>query len=197
MLQNSQTIDDVLGYISATPDGLKRVCFEEETKNQHQQMIYDCKSTNIKLQINVERIKETIHHSVYDVIVKRIEDITAKLEHLVVTSCEAADTRSNIRRLTNNGKKGNCHCMIDKELLLHLISLGFSIRKIAMEGLLGGKLYHNTIFRFMERNNIPKKRTRYSEINNNALKGKSHEISRNCPNSGILEIVTYQLQTPL
>lgn len=37
-LQNSQTIDDVLGYISATPDGLKRVCFEEEI-NQHQQMI--------------------------------------------------------------------------------------------------------------------------------------------------------------
>ena len=32
MLQNSPTIDDVLGYISATLDGLKRVCFEEETK---------------------------------------------------------------------------------------------------------------------------------------------------------------------
>ena len=28
-------------------------------------------------------------------------------------------------------------------------------------------------------------------------KKKIHEISRNCPNSGILEIVTYQLQTPL
>lgn len=37
-LQNNQTIDDVLGYISATPDGLKRVCFQEEI-NQHQQMI--------------------------------------------------------------------------------------------------------------------------------------------------------------
>ena len=96
--------------------------------------------------------------------VKRIEDITAKLEHLVAPSCEAADMQRNIRRLPNNGKKGNSYWMIDKELLLHLISLGFSIRKLAMEGFLGGKLHHNTIFKFVERNNIPKKRTRYSEI---------------------------------
>ena len=80
--------------------------------------------------------------------------------------------------------------MIDKELLLHLISLGFLIQKIAREGLLGRKLHHNTIFRYMERNNILKKRSRYSKINNDALKEKIQEISRNYPNSGILEIVS-------
>ena len=130
MPQDSKTIDDVLEYISATLDVIERVCFEEEINHQ---MIDDCKSTNIKLQIYVERIKEIIQHSVYDALVKRIEDIIAKLEHLVVPSGEAADTHSNIRRLPNNGKKGNSYCMIGKELLLHLISLGFLIRRIASE----------------------------------------------------------------
>ena len=41
--------------------------------------------------------------------VKQIEDITAKLEHLVAPSCEAADMQRNIRRLPNNGKKGNSY----------------------------------------------------------------------------------------
>ena len=130
MPQNSKTIDDVLEYISATLDVIERVCFEEEINHQ---MIDDWKSTNIKLQIYVERIKEIIQHSVYDALVKRIEDIIAKLKHLVVPSGEAADTHSNIRRLPNNGKKGNSYCMIGKELLLHLISLGFLIRRIASE----------------------------------------------------------------
>ena len=188
MPQNSQTIDDVLGYISATLDGIERVCFEEEI---NQQMIDDSKSTNTKLRTNVERIKEVIQHSVYNALVKRIEDITAKLENLVVPSGEAADTHSNIRRLPNNGKKGNSYCMIDKELLLHLSSLGFLIRRIEREGLLGGKLHHNTIFRFMKRNNIPKKRSRYPETNNNALKEKVREISSSYLNSVILEIVSH------
>ena len=43
----------------------------------------------------------------------------------------------------------------------------------------------------MERNNIPKKRSRDSEINNDALKEKIQEISRNSPNFGILEIVSH------
>ena len=159
MPQNRQTIDDILGYISVTLDGIEHVCFEEEI---NQQLIDNCKSTNIKLHINVERIKEVIQHSVYDALVKRIEDVTAKVERLVVPSGEAADTHSNIRRLPNNGKKGNSYCMIDKELLLHLISLGFSIQNIAREGLLGGKLHHNTIFRFMEINSIPNKRIQNS-----------------------------------
>ena len=67
-------------------------------------MIDDCKSSNNELQINVEWIKEVIQLSVYDALVKRIEDVTAKLEGLVVPLGEAADMHSNIRRLPNNGK---------------------------------------------------------------------------------------------
>ena len=101
-------------------------------------MTDDWKSANVKLQINRKRIKEMIHHLVFDALVKRIEDITAKLEHLVIPSCEAADAHANIRRLPNNGEKGLFYCIIDKELLLHLIiQLKIPQNNQAMDDVLG------------------------------------------------------------
>ena len=56
---------------------------------------------------------------------------------------------------------------IDRKKLEHLLSVGFAVRKIAKDGLLGRKLHHNTVHNFMARNHmqIPKRyrKNEYSE----------------------------------
>ena len=66
--------------------------------------------------------------------------------------------------------------IIDKNKLEHLLSLGFTVRKIARDGLLGKQLHHNTLHNFMERNQMKSIRNRYTSLSDDEL---HHKISVN------------------
>ena len=72
----------------------------------------------------------------------------------------------NDRGLVNRGPRT---CNISKEKLEKLLAIGFTVRQIARDGLLGGKLHFNTIHRFIKKNHLKSPRQLYStlpDINN-------------------------------
>ena len=80
---------------------------------------------------------------------------------------------------------------IDKNKLEHLLCLGFTVRKIARDGLLGKQLHHNTLHIFMERNQMKSIRNRYASLSDDELRHKISEISKQFPNSGCREIINH------
>jgi hypothetical protein len=80
---------------------------------------------------------------------------------------------------------------IDKSKLESLLSLGFSVRKIARDGLLGKALHYNTIHSFMKNNNMLSIKERYTIMSDNELKEIITNINKDFPNSGIREVVSH------
>ena len=87
-----------------------------------------------------------------------------------------------------DGKVGNNKYDINKDKLQYLLSIGVPVRKIAREGLLGGKIHHKTIFKFVKENNISSVRASFTIISDFQLVEKVKAISLEFPNSGIREI---------
>lgn len=89
--------------------------------------------------------------------------------------------------------------VIDKVKLQRLIDIGFSVRQISRDALLGRKVHHNTIHNFILKNDMCPMRKRYTTLQDDALKEKIREINNNFPNSGVREVVAHlkQLEPPV
>ena len=59
---------------------------------------------------------------------------------------------------------------IDRKKLEQLLSVGFHVRKIANDGLLGRKLHHNTVHNFMAMNHMQPVRQKFSALSDDQLK---------------------------
>ena len=70
---------------------------------------------------------------------------------------------------------------IDKKKLEQFLSVGFPVRKIANDGLLGRKLHHNTVHNFMVKNQPV--RQKFSTLSDDQLKLEITKINLNFPNS--------------
>ena len=79
-----------------------------------------------------------------------------------------------------------------------MLSLGFTDRKTARDGLLGKQLHHNTLHNFMERNQMTTIRNRYTFISDK-LHHKISETSKQFLNSGCCEIISHlkNLEPPI
>ena len=104
------------------------------------------------------------------------------------------DNTSHTHDSINGVDQENSHIKrlkIDKEKLESLLSLGFSVRKIAKDGLLGKAVHYNTIHSFMKDNEMISMRQRYSVMTDAVLKNVITDINSNFPNSGIREMVAH------
>ena len=80
--------------------------------------------------------------------------------------------------------------------LQHLLDLGFSVREIARDGLLGGVLHYNTIHNFIKREEMRTQRQRYTSLTDAELMPIIQAITRQFPNSGINGIRSMLSQYP-
>ena len=80
---------------------------------------------------------------------------------------------------------------IDQNKLEQLLSLGFTVRRVARDGLLGRVLHHNTIHNFIIRNGLTTIRNRYCQYSDNELRQTIGRIHSQFPNSGIREVVSH------
>lgn len=71
-----------------------------------------------------------------------------------------------------------------------MLSLSFTDRKTARDGLLGKQLHHNTLHNFMERNQMTTIRNGYTFLSDE-LHHKISETSKQFPNSGCCEIISH------
>ena len=150
---------------------------------------------------NVERLRSEIPLDKYNQMHSAIGTVTSFVENSIKqqeqprtainntshSSRSSADIRPRIPR-QNEGKVGPPKVKIDRAKLERLLDLGFTVRQIAKEGLLSGKVHYNTIHTFMKKNGIPSKRQRYSTISDVNLDLIVSRLSRQFPNAGSEEI---------
>lgn len=86
--------------------------------------------------------------------------------------------------------RGRPEFEIDIGKLQQLLDLGFTVKQIATDGLLGGVLHHNTLHKKLKENNI-KLRSSYSDIGEEDLQELVVKYNRDHPNAGALEIQAY------
>ena len=77
---------------------------------------------------------------------------------------------------------------IDRKKLEQLLSVGFSVKKIAQDDLLWRKLHHNTVHNFMARNHMQPVRQKFSTLSDDQLKLEITKINLNFLNSGYREV---------
>ena len=80
---------------------------------------------------------------------------------------------------------------IDQDRLQYLLDLGYTIRRISSEGLLGFKVHHNTIHRFIRRKGMVSQRESYTNLPDADLRLMIADINRRFPNSGVREVLAH------
>ncbi|XP_076091352.1 uncharacterized protein LOC143063230 [Mytilus galloprovincialis] len=70
------------------------------------------------------------------------------------------------------------------------MSLGFTVKKIAEDGLLGGKIHPNTLYKLLKEHDL-QVRSSYSTITDDQLEEKVAEYNREHPNAGAMEVHSY------
>ena len=95
------------------------------------------------------------------------------------------------------GIRGRPRADINADHLEKLLEQGFSVGKIANEGLLGKRYHINTVHKFMRKNGMAAVRSRYSTINDGDLLAKVTCINKEFPKSGYREVQSLLItQTP-
>ena len=89
---------------------------------------------------------------------------------------------------TLSGRRGGQNVEIPKDRLAHLLSMGFSVTKIANNGLLGGKVHRNTISNFMKFEGMVMPRKQFSQISDDDLNNEVLKVHSNFPSSGYREV---------
>ena len=89
-------------------------------------------------------------------------------------------------RIPSTSPTNRRHNQINQSRLKNLLDLGFTIRRIASEGLLGFKVHHNTIHRFIRRRNMVSRRESFSQLSDDELRQKISNIHQRFPNCIVL-----------
>lgn len=151
---------------------------------------YDSYKLNLhELSQNLERISGVISSELYSSIYGRISSLKRLLE--AKDTFEQNATVTKVNRVANSNKKGNSYCDIDSNKLQHLLSIGFGVKQIASDGLLGGVMHRNTLHNYMKRNSIPGPTKRYANISDCDLSKKLKELTDRYPHSGVRELLSH------
>ena len=162
--------------------------------------------------LNVQRLELIADAHVYNTTLTSASDLQKEiLQHLEVSSVdtfeevvpalsstqeeeEEEEGDSTIQQSDTHNRPieiSNKRLKIDKSHLEHLLSLGFPVRRIAEDGLLGKVVHHNTIHEFMKKQNMPSIRERYSTQTDEEISELIRGINHHFPNSGIREVIAH------
>ena len=86
------------------------------------------------------------------------------------------------------GQKGRERLAIDKDRLEYLLAAGFTVSKIARDGLLGGKVHRNTINNFIKDEGMLLPRQRYATVTTEELQEIVRIKHNQFPNFGYRDI---------
>ena len=113
-------------------------------------------------------------------LLRELVEVSNIISHLLEISSEGIQQRTSRR-----------HQRIDKNKLQHLINMGFSIRRIASEGLLGFTVHYNTIHRFIRKNGMYSIRELFTRMPDNELRGIITRLNLRYPNAGVREMLSH------
>ena len=182
-------VETVLEHIHNALQAIKRSLDDEQPTEE---VIYTSEQYLRSITENLTRLKPVLNEEIYHTHEADVNLIRNKLDNLKSEILTAPVTDNKIGRRENRGKKGNSFRNIDKDCLKELLSLGFSVRKIAKDDLLGGELHYNTIHKFIQLNKIKTPRERYSLISDAELNEKLERLTERFPNSGVQENICVQ-----
>ena len=84
-------------------------------------------------------------------------------------------------------RRGPSRCNINGNKLCDLLSLGFTVKNIATQGLLGGTLHPNTLHNFIKANDMVSPRQQFCKKSDSELECIINDLSKRFPNSGKLK----------
>ncbi|XP_057301646.1 uncharacterized protein LOC130636069 [Hydractinia symbiolongicarpus] len=146
------------------------------------------RSTLVNGKRNLERLTSALSQTEYDDLRAKISELMGALDrrtNLLQSSVTTAPVRMQGR---TSGQRGRPRYAIHSSKLENLLSMGFTVEKIAREGLLGGTMHPNTIHNFIKKSQIQSPRQRFANLNDRELTEKIQSIHKDFPNSGALEI---------
>ena len=194
--------EEALQHFIRRISGIRRT-FSVDPQTQTIQQLHQELSTII---LNVQRLQPIADVLIYDrtlsqasilqeEIVQHLEILSVDTfihEEVVSTSLTQEDEQNEEPVLPREVvETNNKRLKINKSKLESLLSLGFPVRRIAEEGLLGKVVHYNTIHEFMKKNNMPSMRERYTTKTDEELKELIRQINNDFPNSGIREVVAH------
>ena len=196
--------EEALQHLIRRISGIRRT-FSLDPQTQTLQQLHQELCTII---LNVQRLQPIDDVLIYDRTLSQASILQEEIftsvetfnEEVVSTSSSTQEDTSSanqqneeavLHREVVDDTQKNKRLKIDKAKLESLLSLGFSVRCIGREGLLGKVVHHNTIHDFIKKNNMPSMRKRYSTKTDEELKKLIRQINIDFPNSGIREVVAH------
>ncbi|VDI30900.1 Hypothetical predicted protein [Mytilus galloprovincialis] len=179
------TVSSVLDRISNTLRGIKRQYSANtlEPEAAHRQVD--------EVLRNLTRLEGS--DSLPDADLKRairsVKEFKENLPHHKETSEEPELNRYG-QTIPNQFGKGRNQLDIDMTKFQQLLQLGFTVKQIAEDGLLGGVIHVNTLYRKLKENNI-QIRSSFSNMPDDELQGLISDYNRDHPNAGALEVQAY------
>ena len=185
------SVTSAFNHINGAVEYISETVFSDDVSENN--LLQNMQHLKVLLE-NLNRLKSVLSENLFEMVNTNISHIQKKITELMDVSKTTGIP--SISRKTCK-KVGNPPCQIDKELLKTLLDQGFSVRRIAREGLLGGTLHYNTIHQYAKNNNIVSQRERFSTLSDDELKQKLESISQRYPNTGIREMVALmRAETP-
>ncbi|VDI20006.1 Hypothetical predicted protein [Mytilus galloprovincialis] len=158
-----------------------------QTQRKAQCGTLDAASTDKELSeliTNLSRIEGSGTNIPEDLIKKSIQSINDLKQNLPNLIPEQDLINRYDQTNPNPHGKGRHQLDIDVNKLQQLMSLGFTVKKIAEDGLLGGKIHPNTLYKLLKEHDL-QVRSSYSTITDDQLEEKVAEYNREHPNAGL------------
>lgn len=169
-------INNIIGYVR-----------RNVSNNPDIYQIHNLRSTLANGKRNLERISSTLSQSEYDNVNIRIEQLLEALDRRTNAVQTHVTRTPRIQRIYNQ-QRGHPKCAINRNNLESLLAMGFTVKKIATEGLLGGIMHPNTIHNYIKKHQMKSPRERYTNLTNAELEEKIRRINNEFPNSGANEV---------
>lgn len=125
-----------------------------------------------------------------DQLKQAIRSVAAVKDNLPVFQEESSEPNRYDQTIPNPHGKGRNLVDIDMEKFQQLIQLGFTVKKIAEDGLLGGVVHPNTLYKRLKDHDAQIRKS-YSNISDEDLVVKVADYNKEHPNSGALEVQAY------
>ncbi|KAH3892600.1 hypothetical protein DPMN_016721 [Dreissena polymorpha] len=147
------------------------------------------RATIEQIRTNCHRMLGTMQTGLLENIISNLTDVVHQINKSVNAPHDVQDTNNGGFRI-RLGARGPPNYQIDQDQLQLLLDRGFTVKRIAEDGLLGSKMHKSTLFRFMRLNRILQPRIALN-VSDDVVRDVMSRYIMDHPNSGSAEIRAY------
>ncbi|XP_052250929.1 uncharacterized protein LOC127858079 [Dreissena polymorpha] len=140
------------------------------------------RATIEQIRTNCHRMLGTMQTGLLENIISNLTDVVHQINKSVNAPHDVQDTNNGGFRI-RLGARGPPNYQIDQDQLQLLLDRGFTVKRIAEDGLLGSKMHKSTLFRFMRLNRILQPRIALN-VSDDVVRDVMSRYIMDHPNSG-------------